>query len=59
MPVEEAEEIRKKELVRVEFKAAATLISRAEAMAESLGLSLSAYIRYVMTEDIARRTASN
>lgn len=39
---------------RVEFKAPATWISRAEKAAESLGLSLSAYIRLLVTQDMER-----
>lgn len=40
---------------RVEFKAPESWILRAEKTAESIGLSLSAYIRMLVTEDMDRR----
>ncbi len=40
---------------RVEFQAPESWILRAEKTAESLGLSLSAYIRFLVTEDMNRR----
>ncbi len=39
---------------RVEFKAPQSWITRAERTAESLGLSLSAYIRLLVTQDMER-----
>lgn len=40
---------------RVEFQAPDTWILRAEKVAARIGLSLSAYIRMVVTEDMDRR----
>jgi hypothetical protein len=39
---------------RVEFQAPVSWIDRAEQTAESLGLSLSAYIRLLVTQDMER-----
>ncbi len=44
-----------KSKARFEFKAPRSWIDRAEKVAESLGLGLSAYVRLVVTEDMDRR----
>jgi hypothetical protein len=44
---------------RFEFKAPQSWIDRATVVAASIGLSLSAYIRLVVTEDMNRREGKN